>query len=84
MKMSHHLKPKFTVDDFDLIQTVCMDVNGLPKGKLVPKVVAQNIISKGRYEFFQCEFVIKCTFTFFVACRNLHAACMCWLARNQM
>uniref|UniRef100_A0A0B7A1L3 Lengsin n=1 Tax=Arion vulgaris TaxID=1028688 RepID=A0A0B7A1L3_9EUPU len=50
--MSHTLKPQLTVDDFDLIQTVCMDISGLPKGKLVPKVVAQSAVYKGGYELF--------------------------------
>ncbi|BFY99652.1 hypothetical protein BsWGS_02692 [Bradybaena similaris] len=46
-------KQQLTIDDFDLIQTVCMDISGIPKGKLIPKDVAKHVVTKGGYELFQ-------------------------------
>ncbi|CAL1536478.1 unnamed protein product [Lymnaea stagnalis] len=43
-----HQKPiKWTVNDFNLLQLIFVDVNGIPRGKTVPKNVALHLANNG-------------------------------------
>ncbi|CAL1541143.1 unnamed protein product [Lymnaea stagnalis] len=39
------MSKQWTIDDFDLLQYILVDLNGIPRGKLIPRTVARRCLS---------------------------------------